>query len=230
MKFHFSIILLSVTSILFSQEKNTDYPFVKSDSLFREDQFYFGITYNRLFNKPKDFAQNGLSTGMNIGFLRDMPFNKKRTLAIAVGIGFTYNKYHQNLLINNQNGVAAYEIITDQTYDRNKFEQVLVDIPFEFRWRNATPESHQFFRVHAGFRLSYLIFNKSKFVGDNKTETLTNSPDFNKIQYGPSFSIGYNTWNFHAFYGMNPIFKNAMVNNESIKLNNLNFGLMFYIL
>jgi hypothetical protein len=230
MKKKFTISLFFMFSMLFSQEKSADYPFVESDSLFREDQFYFGITYNRLLNKPKDFDQKGLSTGINIGFLRDMPFNKKRTFAVAIGIGLTYNKYHQNMLISNQNSLLTYEIIQNQSYDRNKFEQVLLDLPFEFRWRNATPQSRPFFRIHAGFRLSYLIFNKSKFVGENNTVAVINNSDFNKIQYGPSFSIGYNTWNFHAFYGLNPIFKNTLINDEKINLNNLNFGLMFYIL
>ena len=65
-------------------------PIVKIDSLYREDQFYFSITYNLLTQIPKDLKQNKFSAGLSAGFLRDMPINEKRTLAIAAGLGLSY--------------------------------------------------------------------------------------------------------------------------------------------
>lgn len=203
--------------------------YTKIDSLYREDQFYLGLTYNLLQQKPQGFAQNGFSTGLTIGFLRDMPINKKRTFAVALGLGLSYNKYHQNLFVSEAGGATAYEILENVSYDRNKLEQVFVDLPFEIRWRNSTYESHKFWRIYTGFKVRYLVFDKTTFDGDTKI-TVFNNKDFNKVQYGPYISFGYNTWNFHAYYGVNPLFKTARVNGEKIDLRTLNIGLMFYVL
>jgi hypothetical protein len=228
-----SFLILAVFifgATVFAQTKTLETVFAKSDSLYREDQFYFGLTYNRLIKMPVSMSQNGLSTGVNIGFLRDFPVNKSRTFALAIGLGFGYNKYHQNLLVSKTNSGFDYLVLTNTEYDRNKLEQVTIDVPLEIRWRNSTPDRHQFFRIYSGFKLSYVVFNKTKFVGFNTTETAINNPDFNKLQYGPYLAMGYNTWNLQVFYGLNPIFKSAVTNGEKIEMSNINFGLMFYIL
>ena len=43
------------------------------DSLYREDQFYAGVTYNLLGKMPSGLSQNGFSSGFYFGFIRDMP-------------------------------------------------------------------------------------------------------------------------------------------------------------
>jgi hypothetical protein len=42
---------------------------VKIDSLYREDQFYFGFTYNTLQEKPSGLSQKKFSVGLSAGFL-----------------------------------------------------------------------------------------------------------------------------------------------------------------
>ncbi len=227
------ILFLFVAITAFSQEKqpltvqDTTF-FTKVDSLYREDQFYFSVTYNLLQNKPVDFSLNGFSTGISVGFLRDMPINRRRTYAIAAGLGVSYNKYHNNLRVTESGGDYNYEIL-DASYSKNKLEQLFLDLPIEFRWRNSTPESHKFYRIYAGFKLRYLLFNKTKFVGDD-TVVVLNNKDFNQFQVGPYLATGFNTWNFHVYYGLTPLFKSAALNGENIKMKTLNFGLMFYIL
>ena len=142
-------LLLPFTAV-FSQENTTtqDTVIVKVDSLYREDQFYFAITYNTLMNKPSGVSQSKFSSGLSAGFLRDMPINKKRTVAIASGIGFSYNNYNQNLAISSPAGTPIYTIIdSDIAYDKNKFSMLSVDVPLEFRWRTSTYESHKFWRI-----------------------------------------------------------------------------------
>lgn len=204
--------------------------FSKVDSLYREDQFYIGITYNRLLNGPENFEQNGFSTGLNAGFLRDMPINKKRTIAFAAGLGISYNKYHQNLLVTEIPGDYAYEVVDDNSYSRNKMEQVFIDLPIEFRWRNSTPDSHKFWRVYTGFKIRYLALSKTLYEGQGSKITVLNNDDFNKMQYGPYIAFGFNTWNFQAYYGINSLLKSAETTTEQIDLRTLNLGLMFYIL
>jgi hypothetical protein len=204
--------------------------FTKADSLYREDQFYFGITYNVLTNIPASVRQKGFSSGLSVGFLRDMPINKRRTYAIAVGAGLSYSKYQQNLVISENTNSIDYQILDSADLTKGKFEHFFVDVPIEFRWRNSTPTSYKFWRIHTGFKLQYLLYDKSKYEGNNVRETVTNNKDFNKFQFGPYIAVGFNTWNFQAYYGLNSIFKNASVNNEAVKMKTLNVGLMFYIL
>ena len=44
---------------------------VKIDSLYREDQFYLGLNYNRLLDGPVGVSQQKISLGVAAGFLRD---------------------------------------------------------------------------------------------------------------------------------------------------------------
>lgn len=230
----FSICFLLLSSLnVFSQENITseNTPKVKIDSLYREDQFYFGFTFNVLQNKPAGLSQSNLSTGFSAGFLRDMPINKTRTVAIATGIGFTYNSYNQNLSILKSGQTTNYAIIQNNTaFDKNKFSQLLIDVPLEFRWRTSTPDSHKFWRIYGGLKMTYVALNKSTYDDGNNKIVISNNKDFNKILYGVYVSSGYNTWNVYAYYGLNPIFKSAKISNENIDINALNIGIIFYIL
>ncbi len=201
----------------------------KVDSLYREDQFYLRITYNLLRQTPSGYSQNGVSPGFGGGFLRDFPLNKKRTFAIALGAGLAYNKYHHNLQVSSSGGEQSYVILDNVGYDRNKLEQVFLEFPLEIRFRNSTPESHKFWRLYTGVKASYLIFSKTKFIG-NETITVLNNPDFRQWQFGPYLATGYNTWNFYLYYGTQPLFRNAQIDLRDVNMATLNFGLMFYIL
>lgn len=220
---------------VFSQEENLplkEKAPIKIDSLYREDQFYFGFTYNTIQQKPAGLLQKKFSTGLSFGFLRDMPINKDRTIAIGSGLGFSYNNYNQNLAITGTNQMPVYNIIDSKTsYNKNKFTQLLVDVPLELRWRTSTYESHKFWRIYGGVKFSYLIYDKSIYNdGDGKT-TITGNKDFNKFLYGLYVSSGYNTINVYAYYGLNSIFKkSAEINGEQLAIKSLNIGVIFYIL
>lgn len=199
------------------------------DSLYREDQFYIGLTYNLLQNRPKGLSQNSFSSGLHIGFLRDIPLNKRRNYAIAIGLGYSMNDYRQNMKIKKTDNVFNYQLEND--FDKNKFALHYIDLPLELRWRTSTIQSHRFWRIYTGVKLSYLILNKSKFTSSDETLRYFGNDDFNKFQYGAYISFGYNTWNFHAYYGLNSLFKSdTKLDGNSIDMNTLNIGLMFYIL
>lgn len=202
---------------------------VKVDSLYREDQFYIGYTLNSLQNKPENLSQDALSMGFSLGFLRDMPINKRRNVAFATGLGFSHATFNQNLAISKTNGSINYDIITAD-YDKNKFSMFSVDLPIEFRYRTSTPDNYKFWRWHLGFKLSYLITTRSIYNDGNEKFIVKNNSDFNDLQYGAYFSGGYNTWNVYFYYGLNSIFKSAQINGEPVNMNAANLGLIFYIL
>ena len=204
--------------------------FTKVDSLYREDQFYIGVTYNLLMKAPEGLRQNGFSSGFSAGFLRDMPINKKRTFAIAVGAGVSYSNFRQNLVTSEVLGNREYQIVKSSDLSKGKLDQFFIEVPVEFRWRNSTPTSYKFWRIYTGVKFQYMVYDKSRYIGDGFSYSVTNNKDLNKFQFGPYIAVGFNTWNFQAYYGVNPVFKDASVNNEAIKMKTLNLGLMFYIL
>ena len=225
-------LLLSVLNV-FAQENatNQDTLVLKVDSLYREDQFYFAITYNTLINKPSGLSQRKFSSGLSAGFLRDMPINKKRTVAVASGVGFTYTNHNQNLAISSSAENPVYTFIDSETkYNKNKFSLLSIDVPLEFRWRTSTYRSHKFWRIYGGFKLSYLLYDRSVFDGAAGKVVVTGNKDFNKFQYGAYISSGYNTINLYAYYGLNSLFKSAEVNGEPVNMKALNIGIIFYVL
>ena len=233
MRLFLSCFLFLLVLPVFSQEiaikENAPRP--KIDSVYREDQFYFSFTLNTLQNKPAGLTQDKFSSGFSIGFLRDMPINKKRTFAVAPGLGFTINNYNQNLAITELNDMPVYTIIDPLTeYRKNKFSLFSVDVPVEFRWRSSTFESHKFWRIYGGFKMSYLIYDKSIYEDAQGKIVVANNKDFEKFQYGAYISSGYNSINVYAYYGLNSLFQSAKTNAESIDMNSLNIGVMFYIL
>lgn len=228
MRFLLNIFIFFSVFNVFSQEIPN---FAAVDSLYREDQFYFGITYNILQNRQKGVSQNKFAPSFALGFLRDMPINRDRTIAIAAGIGYAINNYNQNILITETNGIPEYNIIDPEiNYDKNKLILHYVDVPIEFRWRTSTPESHIFWRVYTGIKVSYLVYDRSKYKEGNNTIIVTNNNDLNKFHYGAYIAMGRNTWNLTAYYGLNNIFKTAQLNDKAIDMKTLNLGLMFYIL
>ncbi|WP_333599284.1 porin family protein [Flavobacterium sp.] len=230
MRFYLSFFLFLLTFCATAQDVATDFDAV--DSLYREDQFYVGITYNTLLKKPSGLRQNKFSTGLSFGFLRDMPINKNRTFSIAAGLGYSLSIYNQNLEIQPVNGDNTYQIIASGNYfSKDKISLHYVDVPVEFRWRNSTPDSHKFWRIYLGLKLSYLLYDQYKLVSTDVTIKQSHNKDLNDFQYGVYLSTGWNTWNIYAYYGLNPLFKSsAKIDNQTIDMNAANFGIMFYIL
>jgi hypothetical protein len=225
------ILLLLLSGIGFSQNNNSDNTELYKN--YREDQFYFSITYNLLNEKPNRVNQNGFSTGFHFGFIRDMPINEKRNMAIGIGLGLSTNSYNHNVSILETNNNITFGIIDESEVNvsKNKFTTYLLEVPFEFRFRKSTPTNYKFLRIYPGFKLGYVFYNSSKFRSDNGDVKLSNIDAFNKLQYGLTLSAGYGTWNFHAYYGLNPIFDNSSrLEGDSIDMKSFKIGLMFYIL
>lgn len=217
-------------ALCFAQQNNEQKRIV--DTLYREDQIYASVTYNALIKMNPGISQNGFSTGFHIGFLRDMPINKRRNVALALGVGISSNSYLQNIAITQGENGYEYNLIPDNIFvSKNKFTTYLIDIPFEFRWRTSTPTVNRFWRIYPGFKFSYLLYNSTKLRSDFGNENLSNVRDFEDLQYGLTIGVGYGDWNFHFYYGLNPIFKNsAQLNGEPLGITAMKIGIIFYIL
>lgn len=232
MRLFFSCLFLVSFFNVFSQDEKPEItPIVKIDSLYREDQFYVSVSYNLLSDAPDGLKRDKFSAGISAGFLRDMPINKNRTIAIAAGLGLSYQNYFQNLTISTNAEGLVYGVNDYNEFVSNRYRQYLIDLPIEFRWRNSTYESHKFWRIYTGLKFSYVFSNKSVLEDGEETYKITNNPDINKFQYGAYISAGYNTWNVYFYYGLNPLFKDVKtILGEDVKMKTMNLGIIFYIL
>ena len=234
-KFPFITLVLSVLLApgLYAQEEPA-IPLVV-DSLYREDQIYFGFTYNLVVGQPTEINSSQFSGGFHTGFIRDFPLNSQRNIALGVGLGWSIDTYGQNLFIGKaESGDNSYFQILDRNridFDRNRFSTQSIDLPIQFRWRTSTPESYKFWRIYAGLRPSYVYYFNSKFVQNGNSIRQTNISELERLRLGATFTFGYNTFNFYFYYSLNSFFnKDAVIDNEQIDLRALQVGLMFYLL
>ena len=203
------------------------------DSLYREDQFYFGLTYNLLTNVPQGVRSRGLSGGIQGGFIRDMPINKRRNIAIAVGLGLAYDQFGQNFFIGEDlDGKTIFKVLDENVdFTQNRFAMGMIEIPIEFRWRTSTPTEYRFWRVYAGGRIGYAYWYKATFKQPGNDVNQTKIPEFQPIRLSATVGFGYNTFNFFASYTINPFFKDAFTDEgNKVELNAIKVGLLFYLL
>ncbi|MDB4175924.1 PorT family protein [Flavobacteriaceae bacterium] len=229
-KCYFICCLFCVNALFAQNEVALD----SLDTTYREDQFYFGITYNALVDTPELVDTRGLTGSVHFGFTRDMPINKRRNLSVALGIGASFDEYGSTLFIGeDQANRTIFTSLSDNdvTYDVNRFSTSSIEVPLEFRWRSSSAQNYTFWRFYAGVRLGYTYWYKSSFKQDGNTVTQTDIPEFNNMRLGATLSLGYNTVNFYAYYGITPFFDNAVTTNGTpIDMRTLKLGLLFFIL
>lgn len=226
----FVFIMFIYSICLFSQEVTTELKI--DDPKYREDQFYVGITYNFLENKPLGMSQQGLSGGVHFGFIRDFPINKMRNVGFGVGFGYSNNSYNHNLFIKEDSGVVTYERLDNGVveYSKNKLNIHVFEVPLQFRWRTSTSESFRFWRVYTGVKIGYVFNSIVKYKGGLGDFKQNNSPHLNRLKTTADISFGWNTWNFYVSYALNNLFSDkAMYNGEPIDINEIKFGLRFYL-
>jgi hypothetical protein len=210
----------------------TDSTRTNLDPRYLEDQFYIGLTYNFLLNKPPQVNQRNLSYGLMTGFIKDFPFNARRNLAFGIGLGYAINAYYTNLAVTPSGDSFLYTPLTDNnSYKRNKVETHMLEVPIEFRWRNSTAAEYRFWRIYTGVKLGYVVGGRSKLVGNSDKNSFYNA-DITNFHYGLIMNFGFNTFNVHAYYALNDLFESgtATVTGDPVGFTPLRIGIIFYIL
>lgn len=196
----------------------------QADSAYREDQIYAAIGYPLLLNAPDGITQNKLSHTFSLGYIRDMPINDNRNIAIGLGLGINYNVLFTNLQFNDDmtTNVVSSDII-------NQWNSTEVEIPLEFRWRNSTPTNYRFWRVYAGLVGHYALSAKQYTNSGSLKSSVPLTPRNFRLAF--RLNVGNNTWNLTYSYPIDSLFdfgKSA----EDKTLNEINtakLGLIFYI-
>ncbi|MGB1993163.1 MAG: outer membrane beta-barrel protein [Flavobacteriaceae bacterium] len=209
-------VFLFMTSFTLAQSQ--------ADSAYREDQIYAAIGYPLLLNAPDGITQNKLSHNFSLGYIRDMPINDNRNIAIGLGLGINYNVLFTNLQFNDDmtTNVVSSDII-------NQWNSTEVEIPLEFRWRNSTPTNYRFWRVYAGLVGHYALSAKQYTNSGSLKSSVPLTPRNFRLAF--RLNVGNNTWNLTYSYPIDSLFdfgKSA----EDKTLNEIKtakLGLIFYI-
>jgi hypothetical protein len=206
-----------------SNESNTE--------RYLEDQFYLGITYNFLGNTPEGLSQQNFSYGLQLGVIKDIPLNRAGTKAVGIGLGVALDTYYTNLIgIDNVSGITYSLSDGVEGFKRSKIETHLIELPLEFRWRSSTANEYRFWRLYTGVKAAYVIGARSKAVIGNDKSGFSNN-DIQRLQYGPTVSFGYNTFNIHLYYALSDLFEDDVtLNGSQIDFNSWKIGVIFYIL
>ncbi|MEZ4968651.1 MAG: porin family protein [Flavobacteriaceae bacterium] len=202
------------------------------DRKYLEDQFYLGLTYNFTTKLPADVSQRNLSYGLQGGIIKDIPLSYQRNMGIAIGLGYGINSYYTNLLASQQGTEVAYTVLdSDTDFRRNKIATHVLEFPFQFRWRNSTPESYKFWRIYTGIKVGYVFDGRSKFVSSTERIVFVNK-DIRQFQYGLTLNVGYDTFNIHIYYALSSLFNDGVMlpSGELVEITPLKMGLIFYIL
>jgi len=227
--YKFLILFLIIATTCNAQVSNKNN--LKKENYYLEDQLYIGVTYNILTDLPSSISQTGFSNGFLVGYIKDLPINKKRNYGFGIGLGYALDTYFQDLKIFENNNTIFYENFeADENFESNKIILNSIELPFEIRFRTSTRDKYKFWRIYTGIKFKYIFSSKASFK-DNGTQKTKNLDALNNFNYGLTLGAGHGTWNLHLYYGLKPIFKDAFLNDEQqIKMKDLKIGLIFYIL
>lgn len=214
---------LTFLALLFCSlaKAQTDSTFV--DEKYLEDQLYLSLTYISLLNTPPPISQSGFSFGLGGGFIKDIPLNPRRNVALGAGLGYGFNNYYFNFRFEKETEEGP------QTVSLNsKYRLHMLEVPLELRFRTSTATRYKFWRFYPGFKLSYVFFENLSLERDPDFDT-GEVVKYNELLYGLTFSGGYNKWNIHVYYGLNDLLTNTPQNEFDFNITDFRIGLIFYV-
>lgn len=220
MKKLFIILFLILCNNLYSQKDS-----LSIGDKYLEDQLYINLSYNVLYKQPKEVSSSKFSYGISGGYIKDIPIVTNGKLAFGVGLGYGFDSFNHGVKVSQ---VSSKDFL--ESVPNNKLRIHNIEMPLQFRIRSSEVNKYSFWRIYVGVKITYNLNNKFSYVTNGTTVNFSNIDSFNKWQTGLTISAGYGTFNFYAYYGLTPIFKDTMINNIPINTKIFKLGLSFYLL
>lgn len=223
MKFIFFIFFFFIAFSIHAQKDS-----LQLGSRYAEDQIYASVSYAQLTNQPSGIIKSGFSYAFSVGFIKDFTLNRKGTFAFALGLGYGYDFFNHTLKVHELDNKTTFDF--GANLSSNTFSYHNLEVPIEFRWRTSTANKYDFWRIYTGVKFLYNLNNNFKYTENNTLYSFNSISNFRKLQYGLTFSFGFDEYNFNLFYSLSPLFENATIQGEGINTSVLKFGFIFYIL
>ena len=186
------------------------------------DRFIIDICYNDWVGNKNGTSTNWYSIGYNMNLMFDVPFNRKSTSSLGIGISYSHvNLMHNGVLrINDSLGTTTLEPLldTDPSRRMNKFVANYLEIPVEFRFRSP---GYKHFKFHLGFKAGVRISSFDRWKEGSNLYKEFNHPDIARFRYGATVRIGIRNWSIYGAYFFSDLFNNS----GSTKLNPFSLGI-----
>jgi hypothetical protein len=169
-----------------------------------------GLFTDIWLNTPADMDTRVINQGVQAFGTYNMPFGKSN-FSFAIGVGISIHNLYWNYMFQGRTDSLQFVKIPDSVgYTRSKLTLPYVEIPLEFRFRTKSK-----FAMGIGFKVGYMIYGHSKWVGDdyifNTTNTLRASfkdtKNIEKFAYGPTLRFGYKWFHVNGYYSLSSIFQ-----------------------
>ena len=220
-------------SVSFAQKDSLDLskavrslPVVQDGDYYREDQIYFNVYSGNVLTQEGLVRKDGFSYGFSIGGYRDIPLNKRGSLALAIGLGYEFNSVQLNFTGSSPsyNEIDPSELIQGIT-----IKQSSVQFPIEFRWRNSTATKFKFWRIYSGFTFSRKFTNTLNLTTNLNSYNQKNINVLNLWNIGPHINVGHSFWNFYTYYGLSEYFNQKGDFSNFNGIHSFKIGFQIYI-
>ena len=161
---------------------------------------------------PDGMKTRTINQGFNVFATYNLPFGKSN-FSFAIGLGINIHNLYWNYMFKGSDDSLQFTPIPDTLgYKRSKLTLPYLELPIEFRLKTRSKVS-----VAIGFKVGYMIYAHSKFVGDDylfKTNStlkynVQNIQNIERFSYGPTLRVGYKWFNLNASCALSPIFSNG---------------------
>jgi len=201
------IFLLLLVLILFI-------PFVNQAQVVKEAtkkriSVGFGLFSDIWMNTPDGMKTRTINQGVNVFATYNVPFGKSN-FGFAIGLGISVHNLYWNYMFVGSNDSLQFQPIPDTLgHKRSKLTLPYLEIPLEFRFKTKSK-----FALGIGFKVGYMIYGHSKWVGDDYLFETNNTlkasfkdiKNIEKFTYGPTFRIGYKWIHLNAAYSLSSVF------------------------
>lgn len=183
------------------------------------DRIVVDFNWDSWLGTPPGIKTGTYSFGVNAYWYKDIPLNKKSTIALAFGLGIGSHNVHHNgefLLTIDSTGnsfTGLHVLPQTRTWRKNKFTANYLDIPFELRIRNMhiQPKKEdgktKSIRFYPGFKIGVLVNDHTKWKDDEIKFKVYNLKNTNLFRYGVSLRVAFNKFAISGFYGLTPLFQ-----------------------
>lgn len=185
------------------QEKN------EKPVVFR-DRFILDMYHSFWMGMPTEVNHKKFDPGFNVSAIWDFKVNNK-PIAFGLGVGTSYFTQYSDAVMkyNAAEDLVRYQILSeDIAYNRIKMNYLNVNIPIEFRYRNANG-----FKFTVGARVGLNCHLSQKYKGDDlsipsDTVSMTNYYLPNKMKYSADVyaRIGWKFINAYYSFQLTPLF------------------------
>ena len=212
----FAVLILIIIGLQPVSAQNDATPYtspkdVEEKPVVFRDRLVMDVFHSFWMGMPSQVSYKKFDPGFNFSILWDFKV-KKKPVAFGLGVGITYHTQYSNalLLYDQTSDLMKYNILpSNVNYNLLKMNYLNVNIPLEFRYRNANG-----FKFSVGVRVGLIAEISQKYKGQDYTTAtdtmmMKNLHTENKLKYNVDVytRIGWKFIGAYYSFQFTPLFE-----------------------